>query len=73
MLSQDIEDLYSEIMGEKKAWVPMIWPQQCGDSDEGMMVGKPDWKSYGTQSCRTENDNDQITCMHKMMHKCTRR
>ncbi len=48
MLPQDIESLYSEILGEYKARVPMIWPQQCCDSDEGKKAGKQDLESYGT-------------------------
>ncbi len=43
MLPQDLEKIYSEILGEKKAWVSMIWPQQCFDSDEGKEVGKQNW------------------------------
>ncbi len=39
MLPQDIENLYSYILGENKAMVPMIWPQQCYDSDDARKLG----------------------------------
>ncbi len=52
MLPQEIENLYSEILGENKARVPMIWSQQCCVSDEGKEAGKHDLESYSTQLCK---------------------
>ncbi len=42
-----------KIIGENKARVPMIWPQQCCDSDECKEAGKQNLEYYGTQLCRT--------------------
>ncbi len=48
ILPQDTEDICSEILGENKARVRMIWPQQCCDSNEGQEAGKWDLEKYGT-------------------------
>ncbi len=46
-------------MGKNTARVPMIWPHQFCDSDDGKEYGKQDLESYRTQSSRNEIGNCQ--------------
>ncbi len=57
ILPQDIENIYSEMLGENKVWIPMIWHQQCCDSDEGKEDVKQYLESFVIQSCRAAIDN----------------
>ncbi len=65
MLSQDIENAYSDIPGENKAWVPMIWSQQVVTmmrqgswGAESEKLGNCQKKSLGQKAClQTKHDD----------------